>query len=124
MYRSGIKEDSCGSSLNEPEEEFAGGAMAIPEALTSGPRVSEKEARCSSGAVSRLGETGAPKDEVVMDAMVCCTCVQEEASPRMTHGEQGYFLSHRVLRLRHWRQLRFLTLLLLYARGLDESGAA
>lgn len=31
----------------------------------------------------------------------------------MTQGEQGYFLSHLVLRLRHWRQLRFLTLLLL-----------
>ena len=64
-----------------------------------------------------------------MEAMVCCTCVQEAASPRMTQGEQGYFLSHRVLRLRHWRQLRFLTLLLLLllllpARGFDEPAAA
>lgn len=47
-----------------------------------------------------------------MEAMVCCTCVQDAASPRMTQGEQGYFLSHLVFRFRHCKQLRFLTLLL------------
>lgn len=72
-----------------------------------------------------MGEVEAPNNVVVMDAIVCCTCVQEAASPRMTQGEQGYFLSHRVLRLRHCRQLRFLTLLLLplVPRPLDGPAA-
>lgn len=124
MKRSGAKGDSWGSGLEEPDDEVAAAAMATPEAAASGASVSEKEARCSRGAVSRVGEVDGPKDEVVMEAMVCCTCVQEAASPRMTHGEQGYFLSHRVLRLRHWRQLRFLTLLLLLASPLDGPAAA
>ncbi len=82
------------------------------------------EARCGrGGASSRVGEVAEP-NEVVMEAMVCCTCVQEAWSPRMTQGEQGYFLSHRVLRLRHCKQLRFLTLLLALASAAAAAALA
>lgn len=66
MKRSGAKGDSLGSGLDVDDDEDA--AFGAPFAA------SEKEARWIRGAaISRVGDVEAPKEWVVMEAMVCCT---------------------------------------------------